>query len=116
MFKPCELFHPAYKSSEEATYIKHAEKMKRQRMMALGEAPLEATYDHNPRIQKNQEIFSLTDNDERRSRHARRKEQTQPKVKFNQEFFSAKAHQKSKIKKSWTMPLGLPCELFVIGE
>ena len=90
-FRPCELFHLAYKSSEEATYIKHAE-----RMMALGEAPLEATYDHNPRIQQNQEIFSLPDSDETRSRHARRKQQPQPKVKFNQEFFSAKAHQESK--------------------
>ena len=100
MFKPCELFHPAYKSSEEATYIKHAERMKRQRMMALGEAPLEATYDQNPRIQQNQEVFSLSDSDERRSRHVRRKEQKQPKVKFNQEFFSAKAHQKAKSKKS----------------
>lgn len=89
----------AYKSSEEATYIKHAERMKRQRMMALGEAPLEATYDHNPRIQQNQEVFSLSDSDERRSRHVRRKEQKQPKVKFNQEFFSAKAHQKAKGKK-----------------
>ena len=103
-FKPCELFHLAYKSSEEATYIKHAERMKRQRMMALGEAPLEATYDHNPRIQQNQEIFSLPDSDETRSRHARRKQQPQPKVKFNQDFFSAKAHQKAKSKKRWKMP------------
>lgn len=105
MFKPSELFHTAYKSSEEATYIKHAETMKRQRMMALGEAPLEATYDQNPRIQQNQEIFSLPDRSERRNGRGRRKEQAQrgrnePKVKFNQEFFSAKAHQKAKSRKS----------------
>jgi len=101
MFKPSELFHAAYKSAEEATHIKHAERMKRQRMMALGEAPVEPTYDHNPRIEQNQEIFSLPDSNERRHKRGRRKEQTakgrnEPKVKFNQEFFSAKAHQKAK--------------------
>lgn len=96
------LFHPAYKSSEEATYIKHAEKTKRQRMMALGEAPLEAMYDNNPRVKQNLEIFSLPESSERRNRHRGRKEQTrkEPKVKFNQEFFSAKAHQKAKSRKS----------------
>lgn len=94
------MFHPAYKSSEEATYIKHAEKMKRQRMMALGEAPLEATYDHNPRIEQNQEIYTLPDSNERRSRHGRQRGRNEPKVKFNQEFFSAKAHQKAKTRKS----------------
>ena len=105
MFKSSELFHAAYKSSEQATYIKHAERVKRQRMMAMGEAPLEATYEHNPRIQQNLEIFSLPDSSERRNRRGKLKEQTQkgrnkPKVKFNQEFFSAKAHQKAKSRKS----------------
>ena len=73
--------------------------MKRQRMMALGEAPLQETYDHNPRIQQNQEIFSLPGGSERRKGRGRRKEQTE-RVKFNQEFFSAKAHQKAKSRKS----------------
>ena len=74
-------------------------------MMAMGEAPLEATYEHNPRIQQNQEIFSLPDSSERRNVHGRRREQTakgrsERKVKFNQEFFSAKAHQRAKSRKS----------------
>lgn len=33
--------------------------MKRQQAKALGKAPLEPTYEHNPRIQHNQEVFSL---------------------------------------------------------
>jgi len=98
MFKPSELFHTAYKSSEEATYIKHAEKMKRQRMKALGEAPLEETYDQNPRIQQNKEVYSLPDSSEKRKGRGRGR--NEPKVKFNQEFFSAKAHQKAKSRKS----------------
>ncbi|KAL9975124.1 hypothetical protein ACROYT_G012242 [Oculina patagonica] len=105
-----------YKSSQEATYIRHAENMKRQRMKALGEAPLEPTYEFNPRIEQNQEVFSLPDNSERsnKRRNRRRKEQTpqgrnEPKVKYNQEFFSAKTHQKAKSEKL-KMRLGLPCE------
>jgi hypothetical protein len=32
--------------------------MKRQKAKALGTAPLEPTYDHNPRIKHNQQIFA----------------------------------------------------------
>ena len=39
--------------------LKHMEKMKRQRQQALGEAPLQPTYEFNPRIKHNQEIFNL---------------------------------------------------------
>lgn len=85
--------------------------MKRQRMKALGEAPLEPTYEFNPRIEQNQEIFSLPDNSEKsgKRRNRRRKEQTpqgrnEPKVKFNQEFFSAKTHQKAKTEKLKNAP------------
>lgn len=75
MFKFCELFYLVYKSLEEVIYIKYVERMKRQRMMVLGEVFLEVIYDYNFRIQQNQEVFSLLDSDERRSRYVRWKEQ-----------------------------------------
>lgn len=85
--------------------------MKTQRMKALGEAPLEPTYEFNPRIEQNQEIFSLPENSEKsnRRRNRRRKEHTpkepsQPRVKYNQEFFSAKTHQKAKSEKLKNVP------------
>lgn len=72
----------------------------------MGDAPLEPTYEFNPRIEQNQEILSLSNDDrksKKRGRNRRRVEEKQTqrndlRVKFNQEFFSAKAHQKAKAK------------------
>ncbi|XP_001639327.3 mitochondrial inner membrane protein OXA1L isoform X2 [Nematostella vectensis] len=47
-----------YKNAKEEAYVKHHEKMKRQKEKALGTAPLETTYEHNPRIKHNQEVFA----------------------------------------------------------
>ncbi|XP_031569385.1 mitochondrial inner membrane protein OXA1L-like [Actinia tenebrosa] len=48
-----------YQSAQESAYVKHHEKMKRQKAKAVGTAPLEPTYENNPRIKHNQEIFSI---------------------------------------------------------
>ena len=48
-----------YTNSQEAAYIRHAEKMKQQRQKALGEAPLEPTYEFNPRIKENMECSKV---------------------------------------------------------
>lgn len=52
-------FFPGYESAQENAYVKHHEKMKRQKDKAVGSAPLEPTYENNPRIKHNQEIFSI---------------------------------------------------------
>ena len=71
--------------------------MKVQRQKALGDAPLEPTYEFNPRIKENQETFSLLNDDENHNkRRIRRRKEQQKKVKYNQQFFSAKTHQKAK--------------------
>ena len=83
--------------------------MKRQRLKALGEAPLEATYEFNPRIEQNQEILSLSDSEKKSDKRGRNRRrmlerlekpvpQTDLRIKFNQEYFSAKAHQQAKEK------------------
>ena len=85
--------------------------MKRQRLKALGEAPLEATYEFNPRIEQNQEILSLSDSEKKSDKRGRNRRrmlerlekpapQTDLRIKFNQEYFSAKAHQQAK-EKEW---------------
>lgn len=98
-----------YKNSQEVSQLKHEEKMKRQRLKAMGEAPLEATYEFNPRIEQNQEIFNLSDSEKKSDKRGRNRRrmlerlekpapQTDLRVKFNQEYFSAKAHQQAKKK------------------
>ena len=93
-----------YKNSQEVAYIKHAEKMKHQRQKALGEAPLEPTYEFNPRIKANMEMFhddaqadQLNDNLGIPGQKAYVDPDFKPKrVKFNQEIFSAQMHRKVK--------------------
>ncbi|CAH3154173.1 unnamed protein product [Pocillopora meandrina] len=98
-----------FQNSQEEGKLRHAEKMKKQRLKALGEAPLETTYEFNPRIEQNQEIFSLSDSEKKSDKRGRNRRrmlerlekpapQTDLRIKFNQEYFSAKAHQQAKEK------------------
>jgi len=96
-----------YKNSQEVAYIRHAEKMKQQRMKALGEAPLEPTYELNPRIKQNMEMFQsgLQNKDAEAYQpdseagisvqQGFKDPDFKPKrVKFNQEIFSGKMKKK----------------------
>ncbi|KAK3716090.1 hypothetical protein QZH41_019640 [Actinostola sp. cb2023] len=47
-----------YTNAQDSAHVKHHEKMKRQKAKAIGTAPLEPTYEHNPRIKHNQQVFS----------------------------------------------------------
>ena len=97
-------YFAGYKNSQEVAYIKHAEKMKHQRQKALGEAPLEPTYEFNPRIKANMEMFhddaqadQLNNNLGIPGQKAYMDPDFKPKrVKFNQEIFSAQMHRKVK--------------------
>lgn len=98
-----------YKNSQEVAYIKHAEKMKHQRQKALGEAPLEPTYELNPRIKQNLEMFQQTFQSNNAQANQPDNEPGTPgqqvlkdpefkpkRVKFNQEIFSGAMHRKVK--------------------
>ena len=98
-----------YKNSQEVAYIKHAEKMKHQRQKALGEAPLEPTYEFNPRIKENLEMFQSIQSkdaqpDQPSSEPGMPVQQAfkpdpnfKPKrVKFNQEIFSGMMRKRAK--------------------
>ena len=82
--------------------------MKHQRQKALGEAPLEPTYDFNPRIKQNMEMFQSLQNKSAQADQLENEPGSpgqkvyvdpdfKPKrVKFNQEIFSAQMNRKVK--------------------
>lgn len=95
-----------FKNSQEVAYIRHAEKMKHQRQKALGEAPLEPTYEFNPRIRENMEIFRTSEKESVQpdqldesgmpAQPVARDPNFKPKrVKFNQEIFSGMMHRQA---------------------
>ncbi|XP_068721903.1 mitochondrial inner membrane protein OXA1L-like [Montipora capricornis] len=100
-----------YTNSQEVAYIKHAEKMKRQRQKALGEAPLEPTYELNPRVKQNMEIFQSVQNEYGQSHQSTidagspgqpevKDPDFKPKrVKFNQDIFSGAMSRQAKKEK-----------------
>ena len=81
-------------------------------MKALGETPLEPTYEFNPRIEQNQELFNLPEKNERGNRNKKRRKNKRRieeipkelKVQFNQQLFSAKTHQKGRSEKLKDVP------------
>ena len=85
--------------------------MKRQRQKALGEAPLEPTYELNPRIKQNMEMFQSVQNEYGQS-HQSTIEAGSPgqpevkdpdfkpkRVKFNQDIFSGAMSRQAKKEK-----------------
>lgn len=102
---PC-FYLAGFKNSQEVAYIRHAEKMKHQRQKALGEAPLEPTYEFNPRIRENMEIFRTSEKESVQpdqldesgmpAQPVARDPNFKPKrVKFNQEIFSGMMHRQA---------------------
>ena len=85
--------------------------MKRQRQKALGEAPLEPTYELNPRIKQNMEMFQDLRNEYAQSDQSAmetiipgQREVKDPnfkprRVKFNQEIFSGAMSRQAKKQK-----------------
>ncbi|KAK2554470.1 Mitochondrial inner membrane protein OXA1L [Acropora cervicornis] len=100
-----------YTNSQEAAYIRHAEKMKQQRQKALGEAPLEPTYELNPRIKENMEMFeSLQDKSAQTAQSysdpgasgrqvGNGADFKSRRVRFNQEIFSGTMSRQAKKEK-----------------
>ena len=46
-----------YKNAMSMAQVKHDEKMKEKRYKQLAEGPIQQTYDYNPRVAQNEQLF-----------------------------------------------------------